>query len=506
MTDAPHTERLDGYVRVSQRNGRARDDEAFRSPDQQRETITRWAAAHGAEIVAWHEDLGESGSRMSRPGLNAALDRIRAGETNGVACAFLDRFTRASVGEAMTVLEEVNRLGGQIVAADVAGIRPDDPTGEFMLTSLIASKRLEWRQTAQRWDANRRDAIRDGKAIGGAPFGYRFADPTTRSGSDGLPRDSRLVPDDFAAPIVRELFERKAAGATWLELARWLDTAAPKPNGGHWSRNTVRGMIGRRTYLGEVSHGQHINATAHKPIVPAGLWRRAQGKPGRRTPRGTYLLSGVARCAGCGRRMRGSTLGRGGKRIYTCGTVKGDCSARSTVLVERLDAEVTEQFLSRRLADARATRVSDADLDAARERVVELTDAVTLHAQVTPRHQAAVSAHREALAALERELEDAEDRLEELISRAEQAGPDARELRRDWPDLPLVERRNILRAGIDSVLVRRAASRATRPPVAERIRILWHGEAPAGLVDNGRSGDIRSWTWSDDQGSSVEVV
>src|SRR5215208_444742 len=130
MTSTP-PDRLDGYVRVSQRNGRARDDEAFRSPDQQRAVIERWAASHNARIVAWHEDLGETGSSMDRPGLNAALDRIRAGKTNGVACAFLDRFTRASVGEAMTVLEEVGGLGAQLVAADVAGVQPNDPTGEF---------------------------------------------------------------------------------------------------------------------------------------------------------------------------------------------------------------------------------------------------------------------------------------------------------------------------------------------------------------------------------------
>ena len=38
----------------------------------------------------------------------------------------------------------------------------------------------------------------------------------------------RLVPDEWTASIIPELFELKAAGATWLELARWLDQVARK--------------------------------------------------------------------------------------------------------------------------------------------------------------------------------------------------------------------------------------------------------------------------------------
>src|SRR5687767_4888383 len=105
---------LDGYIRVSQKNGR--EGESFRSPPQQREVIERWAAANDATIVAWHEDIDESGSRMDRPGLNRVLDRLRAGATAGVVVAFLDRFSRAKVSEAMAVYDEVNALGGVVVA------------------------------------------------------------------------------------------------------------------------------------------------------------------------------------------------------------------------------------------------------------------------------------------------------------------------------------------------------------------------------------------------------
>ena len=108
----------------------------------------------------------------------------------------------------------------------MAGLDPNDPTGEMALTVHLAVNRMQWRKTAERYERDRKEAIAEGKAIGGAPFGYRFRDPTPK----GEPR-RRATPTSCStrpAPIVRELFERKAAGATWLELARWLDEVAPK--------------------------------------------------------------------------------------------------------------------------------------------------------------------------------------------------------------------------------------------------------------------------------------
>jgi hypothetical protein len=103
-------------------------------------------------------------------------------------------------------------------------------------------------------------------------------------------------------------------------------------------------------------------------------------------------------------------------------------------------------------------------------------------------------------------LADAEDRRDQLLASAAQSGPDLRELRDDWPALTLAERREILRAGIDAVLVRRASSRALRLPVSDRILVLFRGEAPKGLADNGRSGPVRTWTWDDEPGSLVATT
>ena len=70
---------LDAYIRVSQVRGR--EGESFISPEVQREQIARWAKMRGATIVAEHEDLDQSGGKMSRPAFDQMMERVAAGET-----------------------------------------------------------------------------------------------------------------------------------------------------------------------------------------------------------------------------------------------------------------------------------------------------------------------------------------------------------------------------------------------------------------------------------------
>jgi hypothetical protein len=66
----------------------------------------------------------------------------------------------------------------------------------------------------------------------------------------------------------------------------------------------------------------------------------------------------------------------------------------------------------------------------------------------------------------------------------------------EWESLSVRERRALLAAGIDCVVLRRGDWRA---PMRERVRILWHGEAPQDLP--GRGGPVRAirpFDWPDD--------
>lgn len=178
--------------------------------------------------------------------------------------------------------------------------------------------------------------------------------------------------------------------------------------------------------------------------------------------------------------------------MFVC--VTSECALRyTTVVVERLDAEVVEQFFTR-LADYRLTAPDDGDVQQAQEEVERLPGEVERLAAVVPSHPAAVVAHQRALAEVEARLAEAEDRRDELVAATAQRGPDVRELRTDWPTLALDEQREILRAGIDAVLVRRASGQGPASVLSERALVLYHGEAPEALKSNRQP--VSPWSWN----------
>jgi len=165
-----------------------------------------------------------------------------------------------------------------------------------------------------------------------------------------------------------------------------------------------------------------------------------------------------------------------------------------------LDDEVTEQLF----AHLDAYHLQRADADAAfadaDQRADEAEERVRMLAAVVPKSRAGLQAHQAALDDAERDLMAAEDLRQQLSASVALAGPGARELRADWPRLTIAERREVLRAAIVAVLVRRASSRTPpRPPFRDRVRVVFVGEAPDGLADY--RGPIRSWSWDDDEGS-----
>ena len=88
--------RLFSYVRVS--DVRGREGPGFISPNEQREKCRAFATAMSHTIVDEVEELDRSGGDMTRPVFNALLERIEAGEADGMIVAKLNRFARSNVG------------------------------------------------------------------------------------------------------------------------------------------------------------------------------------------------------------------------------------------------------------------------------------------------------------------------------------------------------------------------------------------------------------------------
>ena len=163
----------------------------------------------------------------------------------------------------------------------------------------------------EHWEVIKTKAVRDrGSHLGAAPTGYV-------AGAGGV-----LVPDPETADLVVELFEARAAGASWRELADMLTQR--KPRASRYTRQDVQRIITNRVYLGETRWRDEVRTDAHQPLVSEALWRRANDAavlelpPRRRGPRSReFPLTGWLRCCGCGQTMGGSVLKRPNNRTYS---------------------------------------------------------------------------------------------------------------------------------------------------------------------------------------------
>ncbi len=80
-----------GYVRVS-------TDEQGRSGlglDAQQDAIVAECERRGWQLAEVVEDVGYSGKSLNRPGIESALGKLKAGETDVLIVAKLDRLSRS---------------------------------------------------------------------------------------------------------------------------------------------------------------------------------------------------------------------------------------------------------------------------------------------------------------------------------------------------------------------------------------------------------------------------
>jgi len=470
----------DGYIRVSRRGGR--EGESFISPDVQRERIAKWAAANDVAIIQWWEEFDQSGARLERPMFQEALARCERGETGGMVVAKLDRFARSAV-DALESIRRLNDAGARLVSVE-DGFDGSTPMGRFAIGILTMIAELELERIKDNWQTAITRAVDRGIHISARP-------PT------GYVRDEdkRLLRVEPAASAVREVFRQRALGASWANLAAYLEAEGiSTPIGNeHWSKAGVSGLVKNPVYLGQARSGAVVKEGAHEALVTRAEFDAAQSvtksllKARDGSLAGQAMLGGLARCSGCGHTLKitGNTDRRTGERypIYYCtgryasGLCPSRASVRASILDDYVEAQVHAALGQEVGLLAEAVDASEA-LEDAQRAVADAEHELDLFIG-NPKLLTLIGEEKflEGVDVRQHALDDARTSLAEL--RTQSAFSDELadgDLLKAWPELSAQDKRRLLHGLLDRVVVTRARGRGKNAnPVSERAQIVLRG-------------------------------
>jgi hypothetical protein len=241
-----------------------------------------------------------------------------------------------------------------------------------------------------------------------------------------------------------------------------------------WTTFTTRRFLANSTYLGAVRYGDEACRGSHPALTTRAVFEAAQHDAGsdRRAPRADFPVTGIASCGSCGGRMIGGRGGPDKRRMYRCAT---RCSAPVATSAEPLETFVVAELRAAFEHPGFRVGTGNGDVTAAETALLEAeTDLDQFASDVTARKLLGHRYH----AHLESRV-SAVDEARQSLRQAMAETNDARivvpaEL---WGDLTPTELAEVLRAGLERIVVRRG-----RGPIADRVTVVAKGMNSAALA------------------------
>jgi site-specific DNA recombinase len=280
-------------------------------------------------IVAHHEDRA-SGTRLDRPGLQAALDLARQGRIDQLLVYRIDRLSR-KVRQLASIAEELAKLD-VVLRSATEPFDTGSAAGRMMLQMLGVFAEFEHATIVDRVTSGIERRAREGRWPNGrVPFGYARNE------------NKELIADERTAPVVRRIFKLYASGRLGAAaIARQLtEEGAPAPVRG-WQPNIVLLVLANESYIGRVHWREQTFPGLHEALIDTETFARAQAllkergadMAMRASSRTDFLLSGLIRCGRCRRAYVGmSAKGNGGTYHYYA------CSGRQKLGRKACDGE-----------------------------------------------------------------------------------------------------------------------------------------------------------------------
>lgn len=352
------------YTRISRDDEREGDSVSI---ENQKAILLRHVSEQGWNLIDTYSDDGYSGKDFERPGVQRLIEDAKDGKINLILCKDLSRFGRnyIQVGQFTDYLFPMINCRFVALHDGVDTLNNDNDImpfknlfNEFYLRDVSKKVRSVFKSYQQK-----------GWYLSAAPYGYK------------KPPDEkhRLVVDEYAAEIVRRIFDMRRQGLGYHKISRILneeailspreyqihnsgnpDNAEYRPS--YWNYTSVKALVASEVYIGHTI--QHKKQTlsyknkklvsvpkeewikvenTHEPIVDLDTFQfcaelDAKNRRPRQTRSGDItLFSGFLTCMDCVGTMRAhidKVMRKTGLKTYVsycCGTYsrcgKSVCSA-----------------------------------------------------------------------------------------------------------------------------------------------------------------------------------
>jgi site-specific DNA recombinase len=418
----------------------------------------------GLTIVAVFVDDDRSAfSGRPRPEYIAMLERLQLGDFGAIVAWHPDRLHRSPV-ELESFIDLLERCKATVVTVQGGDYDLSTAGGRMTARVVGAVARHESEHKSERIKSKFRELIDGGKPIGGWGGSRAYGHEAHKKGQPECPirRDE--------ADVVRDLVRRALAGESIAGLVKDLnERKVPTVSGGAWRPCTVRQILyspriaGLREYDGQLvpAPWQAIIDPDEHHRLRARLDANARAR--RRAPR-RFLLTGIATCGRCGKRLWGKTVRQWPSEVtearYICMKERDGCGGISILAVpvedrvrEALFEVVDSSDFARRLdrSDGQSAAWHD-ELEAVERRMAELAETYGA-GEITKKEWIAARAPLEKkLNALRTASErHAEDSARSTVLDRWKDGD--RSLVADWEGIRLDQQRAIVAAVFESIVI-----------------------------------------------------
>lgn len=322
------------YTRLSHDDERVGESVSI---ENQKRIFTQYVKEMGWHLEETYCDNGFTGVNFERPGFQRMLEDVKSGRINLVLVKDLSRFGRnyIQVGQFTDYL--FPSLGVRFIALNDGVDTIHNENDILPFRSLF--NEFYSRDTSKKVKSVKRACAQNGLYVGNwTPYGY-VKDPQDKH---------RFLVDEYAAGIVRRIFEMRCLGYGYYKIAGELNREGilpprdylfhcrgeenPYRTNHHWNDVTVKKLLINEAYIGNMVQLKKGTLSykvkkiidkpqeewvrvehTHEPIIDRETWDKVQAirqNPSRTRSTqegGLTLFSGLLNCAGCGFKMRYGT-------------------------------------------------------------------------------------------------------------------------------------------------------------------------------------------------------